>query len=199
MARRRRGGMRFRPAGGFGNKPDRSAQEARAEAVGEKPPDGALRARPASTGNRAGGKPGRRPPPGGRGGKAAAGAGTGRPAGREFRQPHLDTPAQVEEEKFEMVPWPEPPPKGLVENLKARVEQGRQEGAAVDQARSQDEQGNHHQRRIARNPRRRPGGGPPGGIHHRAHDGGTAGGQRFQGQGAQFAGRLESGLCGYRL
>ena len=39
FGRRRRGGMRFRPAGGFGNKPDRSAQEARAEAVGEKPPE----------------------------------------------------------------------------------------------------------------------------------------------------------------
>ena len=45
------------------------------------------------------------------------------PAGRrrEFRQPHMDTPAQVEEEKFEMVPLAEAPPKGLVENIKARV------------------------------------------------------------------------------
>ena len=39
FGRRRRGGMRFRPSGGFVNKPDRSAQEARAEAVGEKPPE----------------------------------------------------------------------------------------------------------------------------------------------------------------
>ncbi len=39
FSRRRRGGMRFRPSGGFGNKPDRSAQEARAEATGEKKPE----------------------------------------------------------------------------------------------------------------------------------------------------------------
>ncbi|MGA2540777.1 MAG: Rne/Rng family ribonuclease [Verrucomicrobiota bacterium] len=120
FGRRRRGGMRFRPAGGFGNKPDRSAQEARAEALGEKGPEAPFerarhqqeieRAENLAAGLPAEGPPVNAPPqqePGGR--------------RREFRQPHLDTPAQVEEEKFEMVPLAEPPPKGLVENLKARV------------------------------------------------------------------------------
>jgi len=112
--------MRFRPAGGFGNKPDRSAQEARAQAVGDKGPEAPFerarhqqeieRAENLAAGLPAEGPPETAPPqqePGGR--------------RREFRQPHLDTPAQVEEEKFEMVPLAEPPPKGLVENLKARV------------------------------------------------------------------------------
>jgi len=120
FGRRRRGGMRFRPAGGFGNKPDRSAQEARAQAVGDKGPEAPFerarhqqeieRAENLAAGLPAEGPPETAPPqqePGGR--------------RREFRQPHLDTPAQVEEEKFEMVPLAEPPPKGLVENLKARV------------------------------------------------------------------------------
>ncbi len=51
FSRRRRGGMRFRPSGGFNQnqKPDRSATEARAEATGEKKPDARLRARRATT------------------------------------------------------------------------------------------------------------------------------------------------------
>ncbi len=120
FGRRRRGGMRFRPAGGFGNKPDRSAQEARAEAVGEKGPEAPFerarhqqeieRAENLAAGLPAEGPPENAPPPPEAGGRR-----------REFRQPHLDTPAQVEEDKFEMVPLAEPPPKGLVENLKARV------------------------------------------------------------------------------
>ena len=42
FSRRRRGGMRFRPSGGFNQnqKPDRNATEARAEATGEKKPEG---------------------------------------------------------------------------------------------------------------------------------------------------------------
>src|SRR5271155_2351389 len=41
FSRRRRGGMRFRPSGGFNQnqKPDRSATEARAAATGEKKPE----------------------------------------------------------------------------------------------------------------------------------------------------------------
>ena len=39
FSRRRRGGMRFRPSGGLNQKPDRSAQQARAEATGEKKPE----------------------------------------------------------------------------------------------------------------------------------------------------------------
>jgi ribonuclease G len=112
--------MRFRPAGGFGNKPDRSAQEARAEAVGEKAPEAPFeRARHQQEIERAENLAAGLPPEG----AAEKAPPEQEPAGRrrEFRQPHLDTPAQVEEEKFEMVPFAEPPPKGLVENLKARV------------------------------------------------------------------------------
>jgi len=120
FGRRRRGGMRFRPAGGFGNKPDRSAQEARAEAVGEKPPEAPFerarhqqeieRAENVAAGLPPEGQPQAAPPDKPQGGRQ-----------RDFRQPHLDTPAEVEEDKFEMVPLAEPPPKGLVQNLKARV------------------------------------------------------------------------------
>jgi ribonuclease G len=113
--------MRFRPAGGFGNKPDRSAQEARAEAVGEKPPAAPFeRTRHEQEIERAENVAAGLPPEG-----AAQQAppqeqqAPGRR--REFRNPHLDTPAEVEEEKFEMVPFAEPQPKGFVENIKARV------------------------------------------------------------------------------
>ena len=120
FGRRRRGGMRFRPAGGFGNKPDRSAQEARAEAVGEKPPEAPFeRARHQQEIERAENVAAGLPPEGP--GETAPPEKQQGGRRREFRQPHLDTPAEVEEEKFEMVPLAEPPPKGLVENLKARV------------------------------------------------------------------------------
>ena len=120
FGRRRRGGMRFRPAGGFGNKPDRSAQEARAEAVGDKPVEAPFeRARHQQEIERAENLAAGLPP---EGEVEKPPQGQEPPARRrEYRQPHLDTPAQVEEEKFEMVPLAEVPPKGLVENLKARV------------------------------------------------------------------------------
>jgi len=120
FGRRRRGGMRFRPAGGFGNKPDRSAQEARAEATGEKAPEAPFervrhqqeieRAENVAAGLPAEGPVENAPPQQEAGGRR-----------REYRQPHLDTPEQVEEDKFEMVPLAEPAPRGLVENIKARV------------------------------------------------------------------------------
>jgi len=112
--------MRFRPAGGFGNKPDRSAQEARAEATGEKAPEAPFervrhqqeieRAENVAAGLPAEGPVENAPPQQEAGGRR-----------REYRQPHLDTPEQVEEDKFEMVPLAEPAPRGLVENIKARV------------------------------------------------------------------------------
>src|ERR1039458_1456465 len=121
FGRRRRGGVRFRPAGGFGNNPDKSAQQARAEAVGEKAPEVSFeqarhqqeieRAENVAAGLPPEGDATKAPP------EQAAGGGRR----REFRQPHMDTPAEVEEEKFEMVPLAEPPPKGIVENLKAKV------------------------------------------------------------------------------
>jgi ribonuclease G len=115
--------MRFRPAGGFANKPDRQAQEARAEAVGEKPVEaaGLDRARHQQEIDRAENVAAGLPPEGNR--EEAPQEQPQEKGGRrrEFRKPHLDTPAEVEEEKFEMVPLEEPPPKGIVENLKARV------------------------------------------------------------------------------
>ena len=123
FSRRRRGGMRFRPSGGFNQKPDRSADEARAEATGEKRPRRIFeRGRHDEEIERAeniaaGLPPGRRRP-------AAAG---GRPHAnppREqrgaFRKPHLDTPAEVEEEKFEPVPVAEPQPRASLRTSKRR-------------------------------------------------------------------------------
>jgi ribonuclease G len=114
--------MRFRPAGGFGNKPDRSAQEARAEAIGDKPQEAPFdhtrhqqeieRAENLAAGLPPEGDAQQAPPPQEQGGRRRE---------REFRRPHMDTPAEVEEDKFEMVPLAEAPPKGLVENIKARV------------------------------------------------------------------------------
>jgi hypothetical protein len=112
FSRRRRGGMRFRPSGGFNQnqKPDRSATEARAEATGEKKPDGVFeRARHdeeiARAENIAAGLPpeGRAAPGGGRG----AGAGPARKRGA-FRKPNMETPAEVAEEKYEPVPLASP-------------------------------------------------------------------------------------------
>ena len=57
-------------------------------------------------------------PPEGAGEKAPA---EQQPGGgrRDFRKPHLDTPEEVKEEKFEPVELAGPEPKGLVENLNA--------------------------------------------------------------------------------
>ena len=121
FGRRRRGGMRFRPAGGFGNKPDRSAQEARAEAVGEKPPEAPFeRARHQQEIERAENVAAGLPPEGQRPKRPRRSR--SRPGGDASSGSLTWTPRrQVEEEKFEMVPLAEPQPKGLVENLKARV------------------------------------------------------------------------------
>src|SRR5580700_1691917 len=108
FSRRRRGGMRFRPSGGFNQnqKPDRSATEARAEATGEKKPDVVFeRVRHdeeiARAENIAAGLPPEGEP-------QQETEGTQGPPPREkrgaFRKPHLDTPAEVSEEKFEPVP-----------------------------------------------------------------------------------------------
>jgi hypothetical protein len=119
FSRRRRGGMRFRPSGGLNQnqKPDHSALQARAEATAEPKPDSVFeRARHEQEIQRAenlaaGLPPEPQPAPvaeapeeqqeqGGRGRRGA------------FRNPHPETPAEVEEEKFEPVPL-ESPPTGL--------------------------------------------------------------------------------------
>jgi ribonuclease G len=118
FSRRRRGGMRFRPSGGVhGNVkrgPDRAAQDARAEAIGAKSGDenvydrGRFQKEVERAENVAAGLP-----PEGAPAEAA-------PAGKkDFRQPHLDTPAEVKEESYQPVELKDQPPQGIVEAIKA--------------------------------------------------------------------------------
>lgn len=122
FSRRRRGGMRFRPSGGFNQnqKPDRSALQARADATSEKKPDSVFeRARHEQeierAENIAAGLPPEAPP-------APAAEPSGEQEGRgkrgAFRKPHLETPPEVEEEKYEPVSL-QPPPGGLVDRVKS--------------------------------------------------------------------------------
>jgi ribonuclease G len=105
FSRRRRGGMRFRPSGGLNQKPDRGAQQARAEATGEKKPESIFeRGRHDDeierAENIAAGLPPTETQP-------AEQERTGPPEGRNkrgaFRKPNLETPAEVEEEKYQPV------------------------------------------------------------------------------------------------
>ncbi len=115
---RRRRGMRFRPKGGLGQTPqktDREAVQARAEVVSEQ--GGAERVfekRHANEIERAENLAAGLPP-------HAAPEPLEPPAGpdkKDFREPHLDTPAQVEEEKpFEPVALTEQP-KGILDTIK---------------------------------------------------------------------------------
>ncbi len=103
--------MRFRPSGGFNQnqnqKPDRSATEARAAATGDKKPDaiferGRHDAEIDRAENIAAGLPPEGQPQADEAGRPAA------PERREargaFRNPNLETPEEVAEEKFEPVP-----------------------------------------------------------------------------------------------
>ncbi len=125
FGRRRRGGMRFRPSGGGGApKPanknqDRDAQQARADVVGEKP---ALSGEPLFERSRyqkeieraenvaAGLPPEGVPTDTSEDGEA--------PGNRQFREPHLETPAEVAEELYTPVHVAEKP-KTLFEAIKA--------------------------------------------------------------------------------
>ncbi len=115
--RRRRGGMRFRPAGGLGQnaqKADRDATQARAEVVGETSggQDKLFEHRHTSEIERAENIAAGLPPEG-----AQAPAPIGEEK-RQFREPDLATPALVEPEKsFEPVTIKEQP-RGLVETIK---------------------------------------------------------------------------------
>src|SRR5262249_695151 len=116
FSRRRRGGMRFRPSGGLGHtsqKPDREATEARADATSSagaqekvyerRPPHEIERAE-----NIAAGLPPEGLPP-------------ETPAGEEkktFREPNLQTPAQVEEEKSFQPVRVDDKPKGIVDSIR---------------------------------------------------------------------------------
>src|SRR5690349_15355666 len=111
---RRRRGMRFRPPGGLGHgpqKPDRDATQARAEAVGETTggPERVFERRHQGEIERAENVAAGLPPEG-----AAPEAAPPDNTRREFREPDLQKPARVEEEKaFEPVAIKDQP-KGLV-------------------------------------------------------------------------------------
>jgi ribonuclease G len=118
---RRRGGHRFRPKGGLSpnvQHPDRAATEARAQAVGLKQGEDAIfdRARHEReierAENRAAGLPEEiTPAP-----QAPEAAGQKR---RDFREPDLSIPAEVQEEsQYEPVPVTEPPPQSIVDTIK---------------------------------------------------------------------------------
>ena len=122
FGRRRRGGMHFRPSGGGpkpGKQQEREAQQARAEAVGDKPSvtDEAVyeRSRYQKEIERAENVAAGLPPEG------APHVPTGETEVRQrgdFRQPHLDTPAEVNEETYQPV-LVEEKPKNLLEAIKA--------------------------------------------------------------------------------
>jgi len=116
---RRRRGMRFRPSGGLGHqpqKPDREASQARAEAVGQTTggPERLFERRHQNEIERAENLAAGLPAEGTPQEVAAA-----EEQKRQFREPHLETPAQVQEEKpFQPVAITEKP-KGIVETIKA--------------------------------------------------------------------------------
>src|SRR5687768_8053224 len=97
FSRRRRGGMRFRPSGGLGHasqKPDRDATEARAEATGSGgSQDKVYERRHANEIERAENIAAGLPPDG-----VPEPEGEGK-AKREFREPNLERPEQVQEDK----------------------------------------------------------------------------------------------------
>ncbi len=121
FSRRRRGGMRFRPSSGLNpnpNRPDREAIEARAEVVGEQAPqDKVYDRRHAQEIERSENIAAGLPPEGAPKTEAELGAAD---AGKKgFREPNLDTPAEVEEEKpYEPIHVVQKP-QGIVETLKA--------------------------------------------------------------------------------
>src|ERR1041385_286055 len=119
FSRRRRGGMRFRPSGGLGHvqqRPDRDAVQARAEATGDQTVRERVYDRRHTheierAENIAAGLPPEGPPQ-----PTSNEPNAGK---RDFREPHMETPAEVQEQKqFEPVPVVEPS-KGIVESIKA--------------------------------------------------------------------------------
>lgn len=113
--------MRFRPSGGLGHgqgqpRSDREAQQARAEAVGKSSgPEKLFEHRHVHEIERAENVAAGLPPEG----VPAATHEAKAPTKRDFREPHLDTPAEVQEEKpFQPVQVREQP-KGIVETIRA--------------------------------------------------------------------------------
>ncbi|MEK7684509.1 MAG: Rne/Rng family ribonuclease [Verrucomicrobiota bacterium] len=122
FSRRRRGPMRFRPAGGLSHlqRQDRAATEARAEVLGQKSSTDSVfdRARHQREIERAENLAAGLPPEG-----ATAEAETAKTVDQRkhsFREPNLQTPAEVQEDSgFKPVPVSDPAPKGIVDTLRA--------------------------------------------------------------------------------
>jgi len=139
FSRRRRGGMRFRPSGGLSpnQKPDRGALEARAELTGHKSSETVFdqsrheqeieRAEnlAANIDSRTSAKAPVevREPQSPDIHETEHANETEAPVEHkskkgDFREPHLETPEEVEEEKYEPVEIPDQPPQGFVESIK---------------------------------------------------------------------------------
>ncbi|MDX1953813.1 MAG: Rne/Rng family ribonuclease [Verrucomicrobiota bacterium] len=116
FSRRRRGGMRFRPSGGMGQRQDRAATEARAEAVGGKETDDSqvFDARHQNEINRAENIAAGLPPEDDQETQTAE-----EERSQNFRQPNLETPEEVQEEEFKPVEVVNQAPQGLVETIRA--------------------------------------------------------------------------------
>jgi len=114
--------MRFRPSGGLGHgqqKTDKEATQARAEAVGETSgggPERLFERRHVHEIERAENIAAGLPPQGAT--EPVTETPANIPEKKDFREPHLETPAVVEEEKFAPVAIKEQP-KGLIETIKA--------------------------------------------------------------------------------
>ncbi|MHB8519802.1 MAG: Rne/Rng family ribonuclease [Limisphaerales bacterium] len=118
FSRRRRGGMRFRPSGGLitNQRPDRGALEARANALTKKTSEEAVfdRSRHEREIQRAENVAAGLPP------EAAPAHTPPEKKDRDFREPHLDVPAEVKEDAgFEPVLVSEPPPRNIVESFRS--------------------------------------------------------------------------------
>ena len=123
FSRRRRGGMRFRPSGGLGHgqnqqqRPDRDATQARAEAVGGPPAQEKIfEHRHAHEIERAENQAAGLPPEG-----LPPVAEEQQPEDKKtnFREPNLETPAQVQEEKVFAPVHIKEQPKGIVDTIRA--------------------------------------------------------------------------------
>src|SRR5271163_3757093 len=117
---RRRRGMRFKPKGGLAPNPqktDRDANQARAEVVAEQGGnERVFDKRYTNEIERAENIAAGLPPQGAEIPQTPANI----PDKKDFREPHQEIPAQVQEEKpYEPVQLPEPPPKGIVEAIKS--------------------------------------------------------------------------------
>ncbi len=122
FSRRRRGGMRFRPSSGLNpnpNRTDREALQARAEAVGGKAQQDKVydRARHAQEIERSENIAAGLPPEGAPKTEAETDAAATAKGG--YREPNMETPAEVQEDKpFEPVAIPHRP-QGIVETIRA--------------------------------------------------------------------------------